>query len=55
MDQVIDKILSNMDRELLTLEIQVAQIRSDPACRGSMVAVEALRKELEILKDKLEG
>lgn len=55
MDKLIDKILKNMDMELLNLEIQVAQIQNDASARGAMVAVEALRKELKILKDKLES
>ena len=52
---MINKILKNMDMELLNLEIQVAQIKDDASARGAMVAIEALRKELVLLKENLKG
>ncbi len=50
MDKV-EKILKNMNIELINLEIQVAQLEDDAAARGAMVAVEQLRKEISELSN----
>lgn len=52
---IVNKILKTMDMELLNLEIQVTQIKNDASARGAMVAVEALRKEVQTLKKELES
>lgn len=55
MDKSIPKIISNMDMQLMTLAIHCAQIENDLVCKGAKVAIEALRKEVEMLKKELES